>query len=378
MPKFLHIADIHLDSPFSNSDAAHAAQRRNEQREVFLSAMEYAKANGIDAILIAGDLFDTKFITSKTANMLKDAFESAGDCQIFISPGNHDPFCDGSIYSSANFPKNVHIFKSENVEKISLDRLGVDIYGYAFESESLDHSPIASLTGVDREKINILVAHGDIFSSISHYAPITKNDIANSKLDYVALGHIHNTDEKIENANGTYYSYSGAIEGRSFDECGVRGGILIDIQNTANGKKIAFEKLRFSKRRYEKDTLDISGISNEGELVSKIKTLCDAKGYSGDTLLRLELIGNVPETFDLSHINLDASLFDLFYLETVNSAMPDFDYERLTKDPTIKGEIFRLFKDKLECGGKDERRLYLLALRYALLSLEGEDLPDIL
>ncbi|MBO4264999.1 MAG: hypothetical protein J5922_02845, partial [Clostridia bacterium] len=139
-----------------------------------------------------------------------------------------------------------------------------------------------------------------------------------------------------------------------------------------------FEKLRFSKRRYEKDTLDISGISNEGELVSKIKTLCDAKGYSGDTLLRLELIGNVPETFDLSHINLDASLFDLFYLETVNSAMPDFDYERLTKDPTIKGEIFRLFKDKLECGGKDERRLYLLALRYALLSLEGEDLPDIL
>ena len=86
-----------------------------------------------------------------------------------------------------------------------------------------------NLVETDNSKINILAAHADLTNRKSVYCPMKEWDFAVSGFDYVALGHIHAGGE-IEKIGETYYAYSGCPEGRSFDECGVKGGIFINAE----------------------------------------------------------------------------------------------------------------------------------------------------
>jgi DNA repair exonuclease SbcCD nuclease subunit len=98
--KFLHLADCHLDAPFvelgqllNKSNA-----RRYELKETFDKAIELAKQEKVDAIFIAGDFFEQKYVTKSTINFLNSKFMEIPNIQVFISPGNHDPFINNSYY----------------------------------------------------------------------------------------------------------------------------------------------------------------------------------------------------------------------------------------------------------------------------------------
>lgn len=377
MPKILHIADVHLDTPFSLLDSEKAAARRSELRGIFSSAMMYIESANIDVVLIAGDLFDTGFAGTKTLSLLKKTFESYPRCKFVIAPGNHDPYNDTSFYKTADFPENVYIFSQENVQKFSFDDLNMDVYGYAFCQNEMRHSPLAAFSVEDPERINILLAHCDISSPLSPYAPVTKADIAASGVDYAALGHIHNTDG-VQTAGNVHYAYSGCLDGRSFDELGHKGGIVVNIEKK-NGRTELFETkgLRFSKRHYEKDTLDISASIDTASVEQKIRAHIAHKKYDGDTLLRLELVGSVSASLELRPSLLEKCDFGLFFIEIENKTLPLYDSEKLKSDPTIRGEFFRTVLPYLENGSPSERQIYREALRLGLLALAGEDLGEI-
>ena len=136
MVRIIHTGDIHLDSPFSGLDVKRAEIRKNELRAAFVTMMSYAKKNAVDIVLIAGDLFDSEYVTRETVALI---VREAKNCpaEIFIAAGNHDPISETSVYVKEGiFPENVHIFSGEELEKVSLDRLGVDVYGYSFCSKS--------------------------------------------------------------------------------------------------------------------------------------------------------------------------------------------------------------------------------------------------
>ena len=140
--KILHTGDIHLDSPFSRLDARRAEIRRSELRAAFTSMLTYARVNDVDLILIAGDLFDSEFVTRETVGLIVREFEKCRS-QIFIVAGNHDCITPSSIYAKEGiFPSNVHIFKSDEVEKISLEELGFDVYGYSYMTSEMHENPI--------------------------------------------------------------------------------------------------------------------------------------------------------------------------------------------------------------------------------------------
>lgn len=374
MPKILHIADVHLDSPFSLFDVKKAQVRRNELRGTFTSIMMYAKTRETDIVIIAGDLFDSEFVTKDTVNLIVSQFEDNPSCKFVITPGNHDPITLQSAYMKTKFPDNVYIFSSEELEKISFDDIGVDVYGYAFTSKEYMKNPLEKRVKLDMEKINILAAHTDLGKG-EGYAPFSAQDVENIGFDYAALGHVHAGSE-IKRAGNSYYAFCGCPEGRSFDECGVKGGIFINVETDGGEKKFSFERPRFCKRRYEMTDVDLSSMSTNDEMYAEIKKKIVSQGYGKDTLLRVRLTGLVAPTARFETDKIDPSELGLFYIEISDNTLPLLDYEELKNDISIKGALFRELLPRLQSDDEKERKIASMALKYGLSALTGADIID--
>jgi len=377
MVKILHTADIHLDSPFSLLDVKKAQVRRSEMRGTFTSLMMYAKMEKFDIVIMAGDVFDTEFATKETMELIVSQFEQNPDCRFVIAPGNHDPFTSKGAYTKVEFPPNVYIFNSDDITKFSFDDIGVDIYGWAFTSAIKEDNPLrlGSIT-LDKSRINILAAHADMTAADSTCCPMTEGDIEYSGFDYVALGHIHAGGE-IKKAGGTYYAYSGCLEGRSFDECGPKGAIICSINSEGGGKEFTFGQKRFSRRRYEKAAVDVSDTKSTGDVIEKIKALMKKYSMGEDTLLRVRLFGTVSPSWKIDLSKLDEQTLGLFYIEIRDETLPLLDYDALMDDISIRGAFFRELLPKLKSDDAEERRIASAALRYGLAALEGEEIGDV-
>ena len=115
MPKIIHTADIHLDAPFSLFDVQKAQVRKNELRGTFSSLILLAKTEKADIMILAGDLFDSGFVTKETTSLLISQFASVPECRFVIVPGNHDFISSRSPYKTELFPPNVYIFEDERI-----------------------------------------------------------------------------------------------------------------------------------------------------------------------------------------------------------------------------------------------------------------------
>ena len=159
--KFVHIADMHFDSPFVNlSDKENLGDiRRLEQRKVFKKVIEYIKEHEIKNLFISGDLYEQKYIKKSTIEYINNLFKEIPETKIFISPGNHDPYVKNSYYNKFYWNENVKIFTSE-IEKIELE--DVDIYGYGFDNFYCKNSGIENIEIENKNKLNILIIHGSL------------------------------------------------------------------------------------------------------------------------------------------------------------------------------------------------------------------------
>lgn len=370
--KILHCADIHLDSPFADSSPEKAAVRRNELRGSFSSMMTYARLNNTDIMLIAGDLFDSEYVTPETVSLVLREFNGNRSCRFVISPGNHDPYSQNSVYEKVDFPPNVYIFDSEELSLFSFDDLETDVYGYAFTSPVLEYNPFAGKKPHDPRRINLLCAHGELGASVSHNCPIKPADITSGAFDYIALGHIHNSGG-IERAGNAFYGYSGCLEGRDFGECGYKGALYGEISKKNGVFSADIRGLRFSKRRYEILNIDLTGAPDNDTAYKIIFDAAERK-FGDDTSLRLVLGGDVSPSVNISENVIRQRLEgSLFSLQIINNTLPLFDYEMLENDKTIRGEFFRQILPMFE-GSAEDRETAALALRYGLRSLAGNDL----
>lgn len=375
MVKILHTADIHLDSPFTLEDASRSRARRSELRTAFASMMSYINTSGVRLCLIAGDLFEYEYATKETVTFLIEEFAKNPGCEFVISPGNHDPYTENSVYAKTEFPKNVHIFTSQECSRLEFPELGCDVYGYAFTSQFMERNPIIGVKPADPERINILCAHADTSSPISKYCPMTERDIFESGFDYIALGHIHNSAGILREGDTTY-AYSGCLEGRDYGECGYKGAITGTISKDFSGAAVNLRGLRFSTRRYADERVNVTGAADIAQVAETLRDLAFRNSYADDTLLRVTLEGNVTPSLSLSKEALRPYLPSLYSLEIVDRTMPLFDAAALENDPTVKGALYQQLLPALSNGTAEEREIAAMALRYALGALEGAEIID--
>lgn len=371
MIKIVHTADIHLDSPFSGLDEAKAEVRKTELRGTFSSLMTYVRMNSVNILLIAGDFFDRGFVTRETVAIVLREFSKVPDCKIIISPGNHDPFTSDSVYAKVRFPENVYVFKGDRQECFSFPELRVDVYGYAFTGDVMTECPIEKTT--DNGRYKILCAHAHLGVPQSPYAPVSPAMLSDCGFDYAALGHVHNA-EPLSEYNGCIYGYSGCIEGRSYDETGAKSVISLELD--AENKKLSVKTVDLSKKKYEWEKCGVTGVNSLYEITEKIKGLIKEKHYGTETLLRVSLTGEIPASLVISEDLIANDIKEVFSLEIKDETTSAFDDEYLMRDPTVKGEYYRLLRPKLLDADPNVRATALRALRYGFAAMAGENITD--
>ena len=372
--KILHTADIHLDSAFSGVDSRTAEVRRNELRASFTSMMTYAKMTAVDLMLIAGDLFDGDWVTRDTVRLLQREFETFGK-PVFIAPGNHDPASPNSVWKRVTFPANVHVFTEPTVGAVDLtdevgEDLGVTVYGYAFNAPDMETSPVAGLTVGDRRRINLLCCHCDMTAPKSTDCPVTAAQLDRFGADYAALGHIHNPTAP---GHDNRWCYSGCLEPRAFDELGPKGAIIVEIEkNSGKASAVNLKKIRFSKRRYYKSELDLTGCETMRDAEDAVRAHIRGNGWGEDTLLSLRLTGFVSPALVIDTEALEDADTGLYLLRVEDCTRPDVDLTALDKDPGVRGAVYRQLKPSLASDDPRTREVGLCALRYALSAISGD------
>ncbi|MBE6619630.1 MAG: hypothetical protein E7626_07670 [Ruminococcaceae bacterium] len=382
MIKFVHTADLHLDSPFAMEDAQKAAKRRGELRDTFSRLIDEAKKFGAHFVFIAGDLFDRRNVTKNTLDLAVSLFASYPECKFIITPGNHDFYSPDSVWEKIDLPENAYVFKTPEIEKITFENVGddcekVNVFGYAFTSQSFEYSPLSGESDLcdTSDTINILCAHADIYTKSSANCPITTAQIAASGFDYVALGHVHNGGE-IFKAGSTYYGYSGSLEGLSFHDCGERGAIFNTLEKKNGELTLSSEFVSLASRIYAVEKVNVTGAVNGEEIKEKVVGAISKLAYGDRVLLRVIVSGDVSPEAKLDARAIREALPDIFFIEIVNDTSPLFDCEYLAGDLTVKGAFFRELQDMLKSEDPRERAVAAKALRYGLAALSGGEVID--
>ena len=207
--KILHAADWHLDAPLQG----HGESLRQALHAVPGQVYELCRAENCDLVLLSGDLFDGAY-TPHAYQTLYDVLKAMA-VPVFIAPGNHD-FCGtDSPWLRELWPENVHIFKSAQMESVAIPHLDARVYGAGFESMDCA-GLLEGFCARQAEKYAIGILHGDPTQIASPYNPITKAQVQNSGLQYLALGHIHQAGSFT--AGETLCAWPGCPMGRGYDE----------------------------------------------------------------------------------------------------------------------------------------------------------------
>ena len=340
--KFVHIADMHFDSPFTTlSDKGNLGeQRRIEQRKIFKKIIEYIKKNKIEYLFISGDLYEHKYIRKSTIEYINNLFKEIENTKIFISPGNHDPILKKSYYNNFIWNKNVYIFKSE-IQKIETEE--ADIYGFGFDDFYCANSGIEKLVLDNPEKLNILVIHGTLNGANleeMQYNSMSSTMLENKGFDYVALGHIHKNNFT---PNGKII-YPGSTMSLGFDELGEHGMVVGEI--TKNATELNFIKL--DETEYVEREINCTDINSIEELIEKINEI----NIEQNKLYKIILVGKR---------NFEINIYDLYKYELnekiikiKNKTKPNYDIEEIAKENSLRGLFAKEILDELKKENYDE------------------------
>ena len=213
--KFIHLADAHLADK-SSFDNDLGSIIRKKSWESFENIFKENK--DVDFALIAGDLFERLYFSSKDFDRLFKIFENFGK-DIYYVTGNHDYFDSYNTIFLNNKPNNLHIFTEENLSLFEKENLRV--YGLSYKDRIYKNDFTYDLE-LDKDFFNILLAHGDISPSPTNYLDLDPARLNEIGFDYVALGHIH----KAANIYSIYYP--GSTEPHDFSDIYDYGYIRYD------------------------------------------------------------------------------------------------------------------------------------------------------
>lgn len=359
--KFVHIADIHFDSPFINlSDRENLGDmKRLEQRKVFKKVIEYIKENAIDFLFIAGDLYEQQYIRKSTIEYINGLFKEIPNTKIYISPGNHDPYIRNSYYNQFQWNDNVHIFSSK-IEKIAVEN--IDIYGYGFDDFYCTNCGVENLEIQDQTKTNILVIHSTIDGANleeKQYNSIPKRILEEKGFDYVATGHIHKLDyHTYENQN---IVYPGSLISLGFDELGEHGMIVGEIEEN---KKLTTEFIPLSENNFEEIEFDVTECISKDELIEKINEL----EIPENSLVKIILIGK--RNFEIDKYEIYKFITNEKIIKIRDHTKIQYDLKNIANSYTLKGLFAKEILKEKEIAKDEELEIIEKAVEIAFEALE--------
>jgi len=259
-------------------------------------------------------------------------------------------------------PKNVHVFSSSRLECVELADLGVRVYGAAFTDKR--SGPL--LEGFRAEQaegiLNIMCIHGEAEVRESIYNPISSASIAESGLDYLALGHIHKASGLLRQGK-TWYSWPGCPEGRGFDELGEKTVNIIELSNEGCELRTA----SVAGRRYELMKVDVTGT----DPLLAIHTQLPDETVSD--IYRIILSGETEQSPDIKRLYM--SLSELFFeLQIRDETRLRRSVWECAGEDTLRGLFLSKLKARFDAARDEQQRITIeQAARWGLAALDNRE-----
>jgi len=315
VPKILHTADIHLDSPLRSlalRDEALHDRVQAATRMAFTRLVDTALAEQVLALLIAGDLFDGRARSARTAAFLTAQLERlrGAGIRVFYIKGNHD--AENPLSGALDLPENVHVFDARGGCVQLTDTIW--IHGVSFAKAEAPDSLLPRFPAPVPGAVNIAMLHTSLAGAAGHdtYAPCRLSDLTGMGFDYWALGHIH---KRQVHASDPWVVMPGIPQGRDIGEAGPKSATLLRISDDG----IALSEVPSSVVEFTLSSLDISNVDSDDALRTALRRHIHALAEgltAGSGVLRLTLSGTPPRHW---HILRDRD----YWVETVAALLQD-------------------------------------------------------
>ncbi|MGV8935545.1 MAG: metallophosphoesterase family protein [Allorhizobium sp.] len=300
--RFIHTADIHLDSPLrslSLRNAELAGLIGDATRQALTAIIDLCLEEQVDALVIAGDLYDGEQTSMKTARFLATQLERLhqADIPAYIIRGNHDAL--SKITQELVLPPTVKVFGAR-AETVTLQKGGLDVvlHGLSFAEPHAPDSLLLKYKPPIEGAVNIGIMHTSLAGAPGHdaYAPCNVADLHTGGFDYWALGHIH---QRNHHRGARSVIMPGMPQGRDINEAGPKTVSLVTI---ADDRSITIEERRTSIAEFARVPVNISGAENWRAVIDTIETALEAQRSltaSPELVARLMISGATPLSFQL-------------------------------------------------------------------------------
>jgi DNA repair protein SbcD/Mre11 len=273
--RFIHCSDLHIDSPFRGlaSQVPVLTERLRESTfQAFNKIIKLALEEKVDAVLIAGDIFDGADRSLQAQLKFRRGLLKLSQANIpsYIVHGNHDP--SNSWSHTLEWPESTTIFPANKVESFPVTKNGETlawIYGISYPQKEVNENLALKFKKDQQQGFSVGLLHTNVGQQPGHdnYAPCSLQDLISRDFDYWALGHIH--EFKILREDNPCIVYSGNTQARHLNETGPKGCCLVTLNSNAptNIRFVTTDSVT-----YRTDKVDVSGVSNINEVLRALQS----------------------------------------------------------------------------------------------------------
>jgi DNA repair protein SbcD/Mre11 len=367
--RILHLADLHLG--WTPEFMGEKKEERAKERDSLLQkAVDFAlnKQNHIQAVVVAGDLFESHRPTAKLVEEVRNQLRRLDTGGVFLLtvPGNHDEITySDSVYrqESKRWPGVLTDSPSlSETAKITMDGKTIAFYSVAYTGGITVTNPPLSQFPKSDAHLHIGVIHGSIdWDTGDRSLPISSAALASSGYHCVALGHIHK--HSVRNFGATTAVYAGACEAKTFDDPGCGHFTVITL-----GERTSVATVPAGTRPCLTRKLDLNLFESTSEIADAIKNEANPKA-----LVRILLTGQA--NFRVNSEQLHAQCSDYFYHLAVDSDGVFIDEQLLASlgaEPNIRGYFVKKLLDRLDkADDEEEKRIIKKALLRGVSALQA-------
>lgn len=392
--KFIHAADVHLDSPLRGLERYEGApvdEIRGAVRRAFINLIDMCIRERVKFLVLAGDLYDGDLLDYQTGLFFAAQMSRlrASGVKVYIVLGNHD--AQSEVTKGVRLPDNVHLFSADTPHTIYDEELGVALHGWSYPTRAVTEDVSRRYPEPAFGFYNIGILHTSLDGREGHdnYAPCSLQDLIRKGYNYWALGHVHQREIAAENP---LVVFPGNIQGRHIRETGPKGCMLVEVLNGQT--HLQFRPL--DVLQWAVCTADITGVKSPEEALDlAVEQLQDQIAVSGGKLHAVRFIiegatkvnNQLQRNKDHFIYNLRAAVNDVsrgsVWLEKVLVETRQVaDLEALFDEhPTLK-DFFRILHEFAEDTSLREeleaelRGFYNMIPKEAVIGEDGLNLND--
>jgi exonuclease SbcD len=354
--RFIHAADLHLDSPFRGVGDV-SPELREQLQTATMGALQrivdHTISSKADFLVIAGDLYDSRDRSLRALLTFRRQMERLAerDISVYIVHGNHDPL--NGWGSEFQLPPNVTTFsgRTDTEPFIRRGKEIASVTGVSYTRERVLENLAASFKSNSTAPYSVALLHANVGGHTGHadYAPATVDELSASGFDYWALGHVHT--RSVLATDPAMVVYPGNPQGRHAREQGPRGCYQVDV-DTHGRAHLQFVETNVV--RWAHLEVSISGQTKVSGLVDAMlaKGREVAAAFEGPTVVRCTITGNGPLHRDLRKEGIEEELREELHSVVPSESVrictgPPLDLETLARTETVVSDFLNLSQQAL-------------------------------